>query len=1192
MSRKNSITEEYVISGKDSFLLTRTILTSIHADLKGIIQLLEKMGYQIVPPKNQSLDVDTLLQKKDLRERVQTARKLFSIMGEWKHPKTNQLFPKEATIIVFELSDEKLLELRWTFEITRYVALFGMPQSHGLFFFIAPGGKQFAVTAYTQVLTQPDHVIVRRLLIDLDNITRTDIDSLSELFELAGKPKEIVQKFIEALPHKKVEEEFFTIYHTFFQAISKRLKDAFDTQDDTYKYTQRLLGRIVFLYFLQRKGWLDRNKAYLKKNSEKLNGTQLFEFLYSLFEKLNTENRSDVDLRSIPFLNGSLFEKDSYDYKIMTKIRDGCAPILPILFDVLDDYNFTISESTAFDKEVAVDPELLGNIFESMLPETERGDKGTFYTHQTEMLFMAREGIRSYLNRFPKILTKEQIFFLIYGTEITSGPKIEPKKAREIKEKLKSIKLLDPAVGSGGFLLASLQVLLEVRRRLNGIITTIEQDYDMKLEFIEKCLFGVDIEAEAIELARLRLWLTLIVDESVENVRTLPNLDYNLYRGDSLKLAEVDKKTTQTKLSTDQVERKALSIMIGEIRKKFIKSHGKEKEKLGEELENALKKLIKIDTGKYPPDPLPFSYKYFFPDIFNEGGFDIVFMNPPYIRQEDIGRLPSQNPKTYKSEIIDDIKFSTNDKFIPDKKSDISIYFHVRVLSFLKEGGVAVVIASSKWLDVGYGAPLQEFLLKNMAIDYIFESVDRSFSAGVNVVITIMRRIDEDVGQNVIRFSYFKHPFGEVSNKMVLDILTEINWKETDLYRLRLKTQEELLKEGYPTKTNEGKINLNGVIPLKGSSKENEKIKSKKSKLSKKQGYIGSKWGNVWLRAPNVYFKICKGGYTKLRRFESIYEIKAGQYATPYDYFIIERIQKGEGKNKSNYLCKNKMNHKFWLEEQWCPPILREPEDVKAPMIRPEDLSWAMFCCDLPEKDLVNTNALEYIKWAETSSDAFVTVIKGKDKGKKIRISQVASVKDKKDWWRPRGVQPTDVFLPIIVKNRPVMVKSISNIISSRNFCPVYSKKNSTNIWLYLNSMVFRMFMELYGRIEGEGALQLMVEEYKLCPVLNPLSNISKNFKMFDVFKKRILYRIVNIVEEGPLELDQQDRKELDDLVLKELGFGDRVERQIIMDDLYSWFKQFIRWRLEKPLKAPKTLSHYTASKTKKEIQTKLGGTI
>jgi len=1161
----------------DTLSQLKTQLEKTVPSHEGIEEFLGFLGYPLIPGKEQLLDSDVLFQQKDMRERIVRSYKLFGRKAQWVHPISKQTFDVEATIMLFELVDEQTLRSRWPFEITRYVVKFGLRSAQGLFFFVAPNSRSFVVSAYTESLDVPERVQVRRLVVDVDNVARTDVESLAELFYSMFTPTTIIEYFRSALPYLKVGQAFFRQYHDLFQILSKRLRKVFESTAEAYGYAQRLLGRITFLYFLQRKGWLDKDRAYLKKRTRGLDGKTLIEFLYELFDILNTEGYEDKSKGVIPYLNGSLFEKEPYSYAQMAKLTDACAPIVRDVLDVFDQYNFTISESTPLDKEVAVDPELLGSLFESMLPEAERGDKGTFYTHQVEMLFMAREALRVYLSRLLNLLTQDQVFHLVYGLELPEWQKIQPKVAREVKEVLRQIKILDPAVGSGGFLMAALQTILEVRKRLNRIIGAIEQDYDMKLEVIQNNLFGVDIENEATELARLRLWLTLVVDESVENVRPLPNLDYYLHQGDSLKIPEFEKKIRQTKITVDPAIRAALLKQISATREEYSRSHGKKKETIRMELENALRKLLELETGTPQPQVLPFSYQHFFADVMASGGFDIVLMNPPYIQQEDIGKLPGQNPDTYKSEIARDASLLTDSHFSANKQSDISIYFHVRSLSLLKEGAAAVVIATNKWLDTRYGVPLQEYLLGHSNIDMVLDSAHRSFSADVNTVITIIRKTRNSAMDNLVRFVYFKVPFENVSGKLIQEVISSKNKGLflKDFYRLVARTQKHLYEDGISEEED-------------SSEDSNETLKTKKTRKAGKKTqddeiYIGTKWGNLHLRAPPVYYEILLRAGKKLTPLGKLYRIRRGSTSGVVSFFILKRMD-DKLKRKGLVFCENGFGRTFYLEEEYAPPVLRDPEDVTAYTLRGSNLPLRIFRCRKDRQQLRGTHALKYVQWAESSSDAKVRIIRGKNKGKVVQIPKISTVSSRGEWYQLPEIKPAKIFLPKIVKNRHVIPLSDKKIFSTDNFYPLYAN-DPTDLWVYLNSSIFRLFMELNGRWEGAGALQIMVYEYKQCPGLDPLPPLSQNFKRLEDFKSRIAYRFINIAEQAPLELEQEDRKELDELVLETMGFTQKEERERALYEIYSWLLERVKERLLKPKTAPESVAKAIG---KKRIQTDL----
>ncbi|NVM30014.1 MAG: Eco57I restriction-modification methylase domain-containing protein [Candidatus Helarchaeota archaeon] len=212
------------------------------------------------------------------------------------------------------------------------------------------------------------------------------------------------------------------------------------------------------------------------------------------------------------------------------------------LLGFLNNYNFTIEEDTPLDIEVALDPEMLGKIFENLLEEDERKKSGTYYTPRPVVHFICQTTLIEQLYERTDI-SKDLLKDLFNETTLEAffdkKEKLTPKKARKIDDELSEIKILDPAVGSGAFLIAMLQNLMFARRRCKKVLgesvtrgTTVFSQW--KLEFIKRCLYGVDIKPEAIEIAKLRFWLSLVVDMEREHVQPLPNLDYNLMVGDSL----------------------------------------------------------------------------------------------------------------------------------------------------------------------------------------------------------------------------------------------------------------------------------------------------------------------------------------------------------------------------------------------------------------------------------------------------------------------------------------------------------------------------------------------------------------------------------------------------------------------------------------------------------------------------------
>ena len=403
--------------------------------------------------------------------------------------------------------------------------------------------------------------------------------------------KEIEDKFSV----EKVTKEFFEKYRELFLEIKEALdnlvkKDKAIKADfaskgvETIDFAKKLLGQIVFLYFLQKKGWfgVSRNaswgtgpKNFLRLLYErKLADYDNFfnDTLESLFyEALASEREADYYSKfkcKVPFLNGGLFDPiNNYDWvhtdiflpnklfsnKEKTKQGDVGTGIL----DVFDRYNFTVKEDEPLEKEVAVDPEMLGKVFENLLEVKDRKSKGTYYTPREIIHYMCQGSLISYLaTELEGIVNHCDIEILVKHGETALDNDIRvleagretadysfklPDSTRDhtdlIDQKLADIKVCDPAVGSGAFLVGMMTEIIRTRSILTEFLSKSEgrSAYNLKRHAIQNSLYGVDIDPGAVEIAKLRLWLSLIVDEDdYRQIKPLPNLDYKIMQGNSL----------------------------------------------------------------------------------------------------------------------------------------------------------------------------------------------------------------------------------------------------------------------------------------------------------------------------------------------------------------------------------------------------------------------------------------------------------------------------------------------------------------------------------------------------------------------------------------------------------------------------------------------------------------------------------
>jgi len=393
----------------------------------------------------------------------------------------------------------------------------------------------------------------------------------------------------QAFSIDNVTKEFFRGYKELFLKLEGSLQKIIERDDfvkrefeekniSTVDFAKKLLGQIVFIYFLQKKGWMgvgkDKDgrfkkwgtgpKNFLRKlfNKEIVDYNNFFnDILEPLFyEALATERDDDYYSRfkcKIPFLNGGLFEPiNDYDWSGTEIILENT--VFENIFNTFDRFNFTVKEDEPLEKEVAVDPEMLGKVFENLLEIKDRKSKGAFYTPREIVHYMCQQSLINYLEtntsiarkdieRFIQLgdfaldqIIREQEQMKIYGRsddvkEEYNLPKSIKESYKEIDRSLEEIKIVDPACGSGAFLVGMMNEIVKARSILSIYFDEDRTGYDLKREMIENCLYGVDIEPSAVQICKLRFWLSLIVDESdIKNIKPLPNLDHKIMCGNSL----------------------------------------------------------------------------------------------------------------------------------------------------------------------------------------------------------------------------------------------------------------------------------------------------------------------------------------------------------------------------------------------------------------------------------------------------------------------------------------------------------------------------------------------------------------------------------------------------------------------------------------------------------------------------------
>lgn len=466
-----------------------------------------------------------------LQPKVNISRNKVTIQNYIRH----ELLPYSAALIVFHFPDN---EGEWRLS------------------FVSKGSNASDSTSakrYTYLLgeNQPIKTILKRfewlILKDktINNITEAfSVEALSnEFFE---KYRIIYADFVQHVTGKRYVKDKGKWIERKIEEPNNQLFSSFSGVDkDVRDYVKKMMGRLVFLQFLQKKGWLgvpidkswgDGNQHYLQQlfAESKLKDNFLDEVLEVLFfDTLNTDrvNQRAADILGfnikIPYLNGGLFEQDELD----TKKVVFPSFLFEKLLQFFSEYNFTIDENDPNDAEVGVDPEMLGRIFENLLEDNK--DKGAYYTPKEIVQHICQESLINYIQTHTKVSLHKSIENLIKKNQVDDCLKNKV-NANLINQLLLKVRICDPAIGSGAFPMGMLNEIFHARRLL-FVYLDIKEIFSaskIKKEIIQNNIYGVDLENGAVDIARLRFWLSLVVDEDVPH--PLPNLDFKIMQGNSL----------------------------------------------------------------------------------------------------------------------------------------------------------------------------------------------------------------------------------------------------------------------------------------------------------------------------------------------------------------------------------------------------------------------------------------------------------------------------------------------------------------------------------------------------------------------------------------------------------------------------------------------------------------------------------
>lgn len=779
----------------------------------------------------------------------------------------------DGAIAAFYSADEKESKWRLSFVRLDYEILKGKIKSK-----LTPA-KRYSYLLGEQ---EPCHTAMQQLypILEEENFNPS-LDKLEEAFSV----EKVTKQFFEKYKEKYLALYEYLIGNDTFVDEAKRCINS-DKEEDISKFTEqfakKLMGQIVFMYFLQKKGWLgvnafpqkiaevDYRKAFFSCNNEhkeimkklyvldtnvgvyvrqpkeinSLNNRQQVyfatrikgmpwdsgakDFVRKLFKEAEKHNRNyfeyyleplfyealnekrDADNYyarlhcRIPFLNGGLFEPlKGYDWKnnnfsipneIFSNATEKGERDADGILDVFDRYNFTMNEDEPLEKEVAVDPEMLGKIFENLLDVKDRKSKGAFYTPREIVHYMCQESLINYIVNTVGTPYEDTKDFILYGEimkdedcsrEVKQGvanmlmPESIYTKLKEIDNALADVRVADPAVGSGAFPMGMINEIVKARdnitayfaKELNAyqqkvLWTETRHIYRLKKDAMRNSIFAVDIEPSAVDITKLRLWLSLVVEfeiipnnDEFKNPPTLPNLECNILCGnslidefegvklfnDSLLTGAQEGGDWKALLFQDSID-DILTSLIDKQKELFYANNHQDKYRLQKEIHKLQQDIIFLSGGMtedikerflstfaMPSKPY-ILWKLAFAKTFKEkGGFDIVIGNPPYLEARN------ENFPDWEKELLQKLlreRYGKKFDLIP-RGSDLLIYFFELSLRLIKKTGINSFITQNSWLDTEYGSQFQKYLLKTTNVLAVLDSDYKAFeTANINTVIT------------------------------------------------------------------------------------------------------------------------------------------------------------------------------------------------------------------------------------------------------------------------------------------------------------------------------------------------------------------------------------------------------------------------------------------------------------------------
>lgn len=1068
--------------------------------------------------------------------------------------------------------------------------------------------------------------ILRRIHIERTERLRTATERIAR-FNIDDEkisPLELQRRYDEAFDVEEVTEKFFRgsvrekgFIHIFEDLKSNLLSQARD-EKWSHDYSLQFLSRIMFLFFIQRKRWLGEDPEFLETywktyaNTSSSNNSFVDSWLSTLFFEAFNKGYThpqwmphDLDeiIANAPYLNGGLFRPDKLDKLYKVKINDYD---FETIFDFFQHYNFTITEDSPLDQDVAVDPQMIGKVYESLIRISEIEEKtespGVVYTPRTEIALMCRLALVDRLiNEFGKE-HRNRFYEMVFAFEQEEKDQADALIAEanlwhKIDKFIRKITVVDPAVGSGSFLIGMLTLLTDLIKRANHYNDEKESDYKIKKHIIGHSLYGVDVREWAVQVCELRLWLQLVVDaefkpDEIQNDPLLPNLTFNIKNGDSLVQEVAVINLSHLKFSTISNDIKISIEHLKEDKHNYYENKlgtYKEKKEIEKDEVDIFEQILIKQIQKLKEElkrNRQILTKYFeeqlaFDGITSNESKQVELLEKNHINtkeqlEKEFERLENAlsvlRKERTKIPFVWEITFA--EIFAKDERGfDIVIgnppYIRQELIADPQE--MKEKFSEDKWRE--HKKCYKEKLMRSIYQTYpdFFHYQQAANKAN--------RKMD---AKNDLYVYFYLQGLSLLNKKGSFCFVTSNSWLDVgygkDLQEFLLKNVPIRMIIDNQVKRTFKNADVNTIICLFRSPNVLPDDKNKPKFIMFKVPF-DQILSPIFFeeieecderKVTNEYRVLTKSVDELLTEGVEIddqaltKDISSAKYVgnkwggkylrAPEIYYTI--LEKGKGKlvrlgdiadvrrgfttgaNEFFYLTQEKIDE-WGIEDEFLKPVIKSPRECKTILIDPLKLKYKIFMCHKSREDLKGTNALEYIKWGENK-----------------KYNKIPSVQGRKKWY-----ELFENYLDTFIIQRTVndiYLCCQGGYNYSDRFYGIILKK-PVDLLVYLNSTVFMLMSESLAKQGlGLGALDLNIIEFNKIPVLNIKMNInliSREIK--NVFTESGIDLIMGIRSQVPKPL--YDRKLIDNIIFDEIGL-DNNER----NEVYWSVCELVQRRLQK----------------------------